>query len=53
VKVLLAAALALAAEAAHAFDSAGWLGKREVFAREAERLRLVYSNCVARLQTPA
>jgi len=38
---------------AFAFDSAEWLGKREVFAREAERLREVYSNCVARLETPA
>jgi len=36
-----------------AFDSAEWLGKRELFAREAERLRGVYSNCVARLETPA
>jgi len=36
-----------------AFDSVEWLGKRELFAREAERLRGVYSNCVARLETPA
>jgi len=36
-----------------AFDSAEWLGKRELFAREAERLRGVYSNCLARLESPA
>jgi len=38
---------------AFAFDSAEWLGKRELLAREAERMRGVYSNCVARLDTPA
>lgn len=36
-----------------AFNSEDWLGKRELFAREAERLRTVYSNCVAHLETPA
>lgn len=36
-----------------AFNSEEWLGKRELFAREAERLRAVYSNCVAHLETPA
>lgn len=36
-----------------AFNSEEWLGKRELFAREAERLRMVYSNCVAHLETPA
>lgn len=36
-----------------AFNSEEWLGKRELFAREAERLRGVYSNCVARLDMPA
>ena len=36
-----------------AFDSAGWLGKRELLAREGERLRVAYSNCVSRLETPA
>jgi len=36
-----------------AFDSTEWLGKRELFAREAERLRCVYSNCFARLEVPA
>ena len=36
-----------------AFNSEEWLGKRELFAREAERLRAAYSNCVAHLETPA
>lgn len=36
-----------------AFDSADWLGKRELLTREAERLRAAYSNCVARLEVPA
>ena len=36
-----------------AFNSEEWLGKRELFAREAERLRAAYTNCVANLQTPA
>ena len=36
-----------------AFSSEEWLGKREVLAREAERLRAAYSNCVARLEVPA
>ena len=36
-----------------AFNSEEWLGKRELFAREAERLRNAYTNCVANLQTPA
>ena len=36
-----------------AFNSEEWLGKRELFAREAERLRAAYTNCVARLETPA
>ncbi len=36
-----------------AFNSEEWLGKREVLAREAERLRLAYSNCVAQLEVPA
>ena len=36
-----------------AFNSEEWLGKRELFAREAERLRAAYTNCVASLQTPA
>lgn len=36
-----------------AFNSADWHGKREVFAREAERLRAVYSNCLAQVSEPA
>ena len=38
---------------AFAFNSADWMGKREVLAREAERLMAAYTNCVAQLQTPA
>ena len=38
---------------AWAFNSEEWLGKRELFAREAERLRAAYTNCVANLQVPA
>ena len=45
--------LALIAGNAWAFNSEEWLGKRELFAREAERLRAAYTNCVARLETPA
>lgn len=41
------------ASSSFAFNSEEWLGKRELFAREAERLRAVYSNCVARLEVPA
>ena len=42
-----------AALAAQAFDSAEWLGKRQLLLREAERLRAAYSNCLARVQSPA
>ena len=45
--------LLLVAGNALAFDSEEWLGKRELFAREAERLRAAYTNCVAHLETPA
>ena len=38
---------------AFAFDSSEWHGKRELFAREAERLMCVYSNCVAKVKEPA
>ena len=38
---------------AFAFDSAEWHGKRELFAREAERLMVAYSNCAARVSEPA
>ena len=40
-------------QSAFAFDSADWLGKREVFAREAERLRSAYSNFLGRVSAPA
>ena len=36
-----------------AFDSAEWLDKRELLAREAERLQAAYTNCVAMLEVPA
>ena len=39
--------------AAGAFDSEGWLEKRAVLDREAERLAALYVRCVAALQTPA
>jgi len=45
--------LLLTTTEAMAFNSAEWLGKRELFAREAERMRGVYSNCVSRLESPA
>ncbi len=37
----------------YGFDSDSWLLKRAMFDREAERLQLAYSNCVAKLQSPA
>ena len=37
----------------HAFDSEGWLAKREVLGREAERLQAAYTACVARVVSPA
>lgn len=36
-----------------AFDSTEWMGKRELLSREAERLQKAYSDCTARLETPA
>ena len=39
--------------AALAFNSADWHGKRELFAREAERLMAAYTNCLAHLESPA
>ena len=36
-----------------AFNSSEWHEKRELFAREAERLMAAYTNCVAKLQVPA
>lgn len=43
----------MAALDAFAFDSTEWLGQRELFAREAERLRGVYATCAAQVATPA
>ena len=37
----------------YAFDSAEWHGKRELFAREAERLMSAYTNCCAKVKEPA
>lgn len=39
--------------ASAAFDSAGWLAKREMLTREAERLQVAYSNCLARVSEAA
>ncbi|MGN0854836.1 MAG: LPS export ABC transporter periplasmic protein LptC [Kiritimatiellia bacterium] len=39
--------------AAFGFDSEGWLEKRAVLDREAERLADLYGRCVTALQTPA
>ena len=36
-----------------AFDSGEWHGKRELFAREAERLMRVYKKCASRVTAPA
>ena len=52
-RIFVSAILACTASMALAFDSVEWHGKRELFAREAERLMAVYTNCVAQLQTPA
>lgn len=43
----------LAGAAGAAFDSAAWLEKRELLTQEALRLKAAYTNCVARLGTPA
>ena len=51
--LLLLLSLANFAPCSFAFNSEEWLGKREVLAREAERLRQAYSNCVAHLDVPA
>ena len=42
-----------AAAAAQAFDSAEWLGKRQLLLRAAERLCAAYSNCLSRVKSPA
>lgn len=40
-------------QSTYAFDSAEWHGKRELFAREAERLMSAYTNCCAKVKDPA
>ena len=52
-RTFVSAFLACLAFETLAFNSEEWLGKRELFAREAERLRAAYTNCVANLQVPA
>ena len=51
--LLLSVPCSLIPVPSYAFNSEEWLGKRELFAREAERLRTAYSNCVAHLEAPA
>lgn len=36
-----------------AFDFDGWMAKREILSREAERLQSAYSNCLARIDRPS
>ena len=50
---IISLALLVAALDAVAFDSADWLGQRELFAREAERLRGAYAKCAGSLASPA
>lgn len=52
-KKLILALFVAAASAAPAVDLGEWLGRRAILDREAERLQVVYSNCVAALQQPA
>ena len=52
-RTFVSAFLACLAFETLAFNSEEWLGKRELFAREAERLQAAYTNCVANLETPA
>ena len=47
------AILCLCSRAAFGFDSEGWLEKRAILDREAERLQALYGRCVKALQTPA
>ena len=46
-------ALVMAPLAAFAFKSEDWLAKREILSREAERLQVAYTSCVARIDEPA
>ena len=51
--LVLLLSLVFSFPSAFAFDSAEWHGKRELFAREAERLMAAYTNCAARVENPA
>jgi len=54
VRALLIVALTLlASDAPAAFDSAAWQLSRKARLADAGQMRAAYSNCVARLQTPA
>lgn len=39
--------------ASAAFDSTAWLARREMLAQEAERLRVAFTNCAAKVTEPA
>lgn len=49
----LAIVLAMAGLGAQAFDLNAWRTQRDLHLREAERLRVAYSNCLQRLDHPA
>ena len=49
----VAIVVVLTALGAHAFDLASWRAQRALHEREAERLRVAYSNCLQRAETPA
>ena len=51
--VAISVATAFAAVQSVAFDGEDWFGKREILAREAERLSAAFTNCVAKLRDPA
>ena len=52
-KALFTILLLAVAPQAMAFDSSAWLEKREILAREAERLRAAYTNYCAKVSEPA
>lgn len=51
--LVLSLALVASFAASAAFDSATWLGKREVLSREADRLRAAYTNFAAQAVHPS
>ena len=51
--VVSLAATAFAAAQGVAFNGEDWFGKREILAREAERLSVAFTNCLAQLHDPA